>query len=235
VGFRQVHSEFITKLPMTAFPESWTPWVNEEFAKPYWNSLVEFVDAERHSEMVFPESADTFNAFRLTSPQSIKIVILGQDPYPTPGNAHGISFSVRSGVKLPASLRNIYKELKADLGIPVSTNGNLTTWAKRGVLLLNTVLTVRSGEVGSHRGKGWETFTDAVISAISQQSERTVFILWGSDAQKKRPLIDESKHAVLISAHPSPLSAHRGFFGSKPFSLANAKLVEWGRGAVDWS
>jgi uracil-DNA glycosylase len=183
---------------------------------------------------VMPPPADVFNAPRLTPLEAVRVVILGQDPYPTPGDAHGLAFSVAHGVPVPRSLANIFRELKADLGITPPGHGNLEAWARQGVLLLNAALTVEAGQAGSHRKLGWQALTDAMIRAVATRDEPAVFILWGADAQAKRPLIDPARHAVIESAHPSPLSASRGFFGSRPFSRANAFLRELGLGEVDW-
>jgi uracil-DNA glycosylase len=221
---------------MTNFnlPTEWIPFLNPFYDFSKAQAVVEFLQLERLSKQILPNSEDTFRAFELTLPSSIEVVILGQDPYPTPGNAHGLAFSVQDGVKIPASLKNIFKELESDLSVPISKSGNLTPWAKQGILLLNTVLSVVAGEAGSHRKKGWEQFTDAVIQAISASARPVVFLLWGADAQKKKSLIDSTRHLILESVHPSPLSARNGFFGSKPFSQINNQLVNWGRTAIDW-
>lgn len=216
----------------------WQAALAAEFAAPYYYALSAFVDAERtaHPGAIFPAESEVFNTLALTALADVKVFILGQDPYPTRGHAHGLAFSVQPTVKpLPASLRNIVKELESDLGLPKPSNGSLIPWAKQGVLLLNTVLTVREGTPNSHQGKGWETFTDAVIRAVSAQPEPVVFILWGKPAQKKEGLIDATRHTVLKSAHPSPLSASTGFFGSRPFSQANAALKAAGRPEIDWT
>ena len=220
--------------PPPGFPASWLPAVGAEFAKPYFAKLQAFVEAERAEQEIFPPAEDTFNAFKATPPDAVRVVILGQDPYPTPGQGHGLCFSVRPGVRLPASLRNIYQELTNDLAIPPSNHGYLMAWAKQGVLLMNAVLTVRSGKPASHAGKGWETFTDAALAAVNAGPSPVVFLLWGAYAQKKAGLIDASRHAVLKSAHPSPLSAHTGFFGSKPFSKIDDALKGFGRPPIDW-
>jgi uracil-DNA glycosylase len=183
---------------------------------------------------VLPPAPDVLAALRLTPPDAVRVVILGQDPYPTPGDAHGLAFSVRDGVAIPRSLRNIFKELEADLGIAQPRSGSLLSWARQGVLLLNACLTVEAGKAAAHRGLGWERLADEVVRHVSGGSPGAVFILWGADAQKKRPLIDEGRHLVIATAHPSPLSARRGFFGSRPFSRANAWLAERGRGGVEW-
>ena len=212
----------------------WNPLLRGEFAKPYWQQLQQFVAAERAAAEVYPAAADTFAALHLTPYAGLKVLILGQDPYHGPGQAHGLCFSVRDGVAPPPSLQNIVKELHADVGCTVPTGGDLTPWARQGVLLLNAVLTVRARSAGSHANKGWETFTDEVIRVASAKAERVVFVLWGAYARRKKGLVDLGRHVVIESAHPSPLSAHNGFFGSRPFSRANAALVEAGREPVDW-
>lgn len=212
----------------------WNPVLRGEFAKPYWPALQEFVQRERRYHEVFPPHDEMFAALHLTPYAATRVVILGQDPYHGPGQAHGLCFSVRPGVVIPPSLVNIYKELNADLGVPIPDHGNLRTWAEQGVLLLNTTLTVRKGAAASHQGKGWETFTDQVIAAVDAKPHTVVFILWGSHARKKRALLDTSRHVVIESAHPSPLSAHNGFFGSRPFSRTNAALVDAGLIPIDW-
>jgi uracil-DNA glycosylase len=184
--------------------------------------------------VVLPPAPDVFAALELTPPEAVRVVILGQDPYPTPGDAHGLAFSVRDSVAVPRSLRNIFKELQSDLGLPPPRSGSLLPWARQGVLLLNACLTVEAGAAGAHRGLGWERLSEDAVRHLSSVSPAAVFILWGADAQKKRPLIEEPKHLVIATAHPSPLSARRGFFGSRPFSRANAWLRERGREEVDW-
>ena len=218
-----------------ALTTDWNPILRAEFEKPYWSDLMAFVAAERATSEVFPPHADVFAALHLTPYADVKVFIVGQDPYHGPGQAHGLCFSVRPGVRVPPSLVNIYKELQSDLGVAIPGDGNLEQWARQGVLLLNTSLTVRSGEAASHQGKGWEIFTDEVIHAVNRKTDRVVFILWGAAARKKKAFIDESRHVVIESPHPSPLSAHRGFFGTRPFSRANAALIEAGRAPVDWS
>lgn len=213
----------------------WNPVLRGEFAKDYWAPLQAFVAAERAVGPVFPPEDEVFAALHLTPFASTKVLILGQDPYHGPGQAHGLCFSVRRGVTPPPSLVNIFKELHADLGCPVPGHGNLEHWAEQGVLLLNATLTVRARTAASHAGKGWETFTDAVIEAVNAKPETVVFMLWGSYARKKRFLVDTSRHTVIESAHPSPLSAHNGFFGSRPFSRANIALLGAGREPVDWA
>jgi uracil-DNA glycosylase len=212
----------------------WNPVLRDEFDKPYWSRLMQFVAQERATHEVYPPHDDVFAALHLTPLADVKVVILGQDPYHGPGQAHGLCFSVRPGIRVPPSLQNIHKELHDDLGVPVPDHGNLEAWARQGVLLLNTTLTVRAHEAASHQRQGWETFTDEVIHAVNEKTDRVVFILWGSAARKKAALVDPH-HVVIESPHPSPLSAHRGFFGTRPFSRANAALVEAGRTPVDWT
>jgi uracil-DNA glycosylase len=212
----------------------WGTLLAEEFEKPYYLQLRDFLKDEYLSETVFPEMDDIFNALCFTDYKDVKVVILGQDPYHGPGQAHGLSFSVKPGIALPPSLRNIFKELKDDLACEIPDNGFLKKWADQGVLLLNTVLTVRKGDANSHRGKGWETFTDQVITLLSEREKPVIFILWGKPAQSKLKLIDESRHKIILSVHPSPLSARRGFFGSKPFSKVNELLREQGEEEIDW-
>ncbi|HET8619045.1 MAG TPA: uracil-DNA glycosylase [Acidimicrobiales bacterium] len=213
----------------------WNPVLRGEFAKPYWTELQQFVAAERARGVVYPPADEVFAALHLTPYAEVKVVILGQDPYHGPDQAHGLCFSVRQGVPPPPSLQNIFKELEADLGITPPGHGCLDHWARQGVLLLNASLTVRQGRAASHQGKGWETFTDEVLRAVDDKPERVVFILWGASARKKKALVDRSRHVVIESPHPSPLSASSGFFGSRPFSRANAALVEAGRAPVDWA
>lgn len=213
----------------------WNPLLRAEFAKPYWSELQRFVAAERNHHPVYPPHDLVFAALHRTPYAEVKVVILGQDPYHGRGQAHGLCFSVPDGVPRPPSLRNILIELETDLGLPAPPGGNLERWADRGVLLLNTTLTVRAGRAASHQGKGWETFTDEVIRTVNAKDERVVFVLWGAAARRKRPLVDTGRHVVIESAHPSPLSASNGFFGSRPFSRANAALVEAGREPVDWN
>jgi len=219
----------------SAMPESWRAALAAEAERPEWTALMEFVAAERAAHTVLPDEADVFNAFRLTPLDRVKVLILGQDPYPTPGVAHGLSFSVRPGTPVPASLRNIYRERKDDLGLEPARHGCLAAWAQRGVLLLNTCLTVRAGEPNSHANRGWERFTDAAIRAVNALDRRVAFVLWGAAARRKAALIDAARHAVIASAHPSPLSARTGFFGSKPFSKINESLEKNGTAAIDWA
>ena len=213
----------------------WNPILREEFAKPYWPELQSFVATERRDHAVYPPHDEVFAALHQTPFADVKAVILGQDPYHGPGQAHGLCFSVRPGVALPPSLRNIFQELEADVGVRPPNHGCLDAWADQGVLLLNTTLTVRAHQAASHQKHGWETFTDEVIRAVDAKDERVVFILWGAAARKKKAFIDTSRHVVIESAHPSPLSAHNGFFGSRPFSRTNEALEAAGRTPIDWS
>jgi len=213
----------------------WNPVLREEFAKPYWAELQQFVIGERAKGTVYPPHDEVFAALHLTSYAEVKAVILGQDPYHGPNQAHGLCFSVRKGVPLPPSLQNIFKELEQDVGCTAPDHGCLDHWARQGVLLLNATLTVRRSQAASHQGKGWEVFTDEVLRMVNEKQERVVFILWGASARKKKALIDTSRHVIIESPHPSPLSASSGFFGSRPFSRANAALVEAGREPIDWS
>lgn len=217
------------------FDNDWDEQLREEVDKPYFNDLRYALAKEYKLHTVYPSKENLFQALKLTSYEHTKVVILGQDPYHGPGQAHGLSFSVLPGVRIPPSLVNIYKELHSDLGVPIPNNGYLVPWAKQGVLLLNTVMTVRDGQANSHKGLGWERFTDAVIEKLNEREKPVVFILWGSHAQKKGAFIDRHKHLVLESVHPSPLSAHRGFFGSRPFSKANAFLASQGMEPIDWT
>jgi len=213
----------------------WNPVLRGEFAKPYWPQLQRFVAEQRGQFRVYPPEEEVFAALHLTPYANTRVVILGQDPYHGPGQAHGLCFSVREGVAIPPSLANIHKELHTDLGLPIPRHGNLEAWARQGVLLLNTTLTVRAGQAASHHGKGWERFTDEVLKAVTAKPHRVVFILWGANARRKQSFIDLTRHTVIESAHPSPLSAHNGFFGSRPFSRTNAALIEAGLEAIDWA
>lgn len=213
---------------------SWQDVLEEEFQKDSYQQLREFLKQEYQTQTVFPDMFHIYEALELTPYEEVKVVILGQDPYHGPNQAHGLAFSVQPGVKIPPSLMNIYKELESDLGIPPVSHGYLTAWAKQGVLLLNTVLTVRNGQAYSHRGKGWEQITDAVIKKLNEREKPVVFILWGKPAQAKEAMIDTSRHIILKAPHPSPLSAHRGFFGSKPFSKANDALISLGEEPINW-
>lgn len=218
----------------------WNPVLAAELAKPYWAELQAFVAAERSAGPVFPPANDVFAALRLTPFAAVTVVILGQDPYHGPGQAHGLCFSVRPPTPPPPSLVNIFKERESDLGLGRPASGDLSAWARQGVLLLNTTMTVRAHQANSHQGRGWETFTDAVISAVAAKTDRVVFVLWGASARKKKALIagqaggGVAGHVVVESAHPSPLSAHNGFFGSRPFSRINQALVESGGVPIDW-
>ncbi|MGH9246706.1 MAG: uracil-DNA glycosylase [Acidimicrobiales bacterium] len=212
----------------------WNPVLRGEWDKPYWAELQRFVREERVRTAVYPAPAEVFAALHLTPYAEVKALILGQDPYHGAGQAHGLCFSVRLGVPCPPSLQNIFIELEADLGIKAPAHGCLDHWARQGVLLLNATLTVRARQAASHQGKGWETFTDEVIRAVNTKPERVVFIFWGASARRKRGLVDTSRHVIIESAHPSPLSAHNGFFGSRPFSRTNEALVAAGRAPIDW-
>ena len=216
-------------------PENdWGVRLAEELVQPYMRELLEFLETQYDTMAVYPPKTDLFNALKLTSLEKAKVVILGQDPYHGAGQAHGLSFSVQRGVKVPPSLRNMYKELEDDLGVKQAGHGCLEAWAQQGVLLLNTVLTVKEGKPASHQGKGWELFTDRIISLLNEREKPLVFLLWGKHAQDKARDIDSRKHHVLSSPHPSPFAARRGFFGSKPFSRANAFLTAIGSGPIDW-
>ncbi len=212
----------------------WDPLLHTEASKPYWNTLQTFVTHERETHVVYPAPADVLAALQLTPYASVRVMILGQDPYHGAGQAHGLSFSVRHGTPIPPSLANIFKELVTDLGVATPSHGNLERWAAQGVLLLNSTLTVRGAEPASHQGNGWETFTDEIIRTVNYKREHVVFVLWGNAARKKRAFIDTSRHTIIESAHPSPLSAHRGFFGSKPFSRTNAALAKAGQPTIHW-
>lgn len=212
----------------------WNPLLRGEFTKPYWSDLQDFVAGERQQHTVYPAPGDVFASLHLTPFADTRVLILGQDPYHGPRQAHGLCFSVTRGVPIPPSLANIHTELRDDLGIEPPGHGNLEAWARRGVLLLNTTLTVRAGQAASHQGRGWETFTDEVIGTVDGKDHRVVFILWGSHARRKKALIDSRRHTVIESAHPSPLSARNGFFGSRPFSRANAALADAGLDPIDW-
>ena len=215
--------------------ESWKQLLKEEFSKPYFEQLTAFLKTEKEQgKKIYPPGSLIFNAFEKTPLSNLKVLILGQDPYHGPGQAHGLCFSVADGVPPPPSLINIYKELNADIGMPVPQTGNLTKWAQQGVLLLNAVLTVRANEAASHAKSGWMDFTDAVIKKISDEKKGIVFLLWGKFAQEKQVLIDATKHHILKAAHPSPLSAHSGFFGCKHFSKANQLLAKQSLLAIDW-
>jgi len=213
---------------------SWKSKLEDEFQKPYFDELIQFVRKEYQSNTIYPPGKEIFRAFDCADFDEVKVVIIGQDPYHGPGQANGLCFSVREGMTMPPSLKNIFKEIHNDLGKPIPSNGDLERWARQGVLLLNATLTVRASSPGSHQNKGWETFTDAVIRHISDQKNNIVFLLWGAYAQKKGEIIDRNKHLVLMSAHPSPFSADRGFFGCKHFSKTNAYLKSKGIKEIDW-
>lgn len=218
-----------------AIDESWDEIIGDEFEKPYMGELRQFLKSEyRDGQRIFPPKEEYFSTFSATPFDRVRVVILGQDPYHGPGQAHGLCFSVREGVSLPPSLLNIFKELESDLKIPRAQNGNLEKWAHQGVLLLNSVLTVRENQAASHQGRGWEKFTDRVIQEVALRREGVAFVLWGAYAQKKAAFVDRRKHFVIESPHPSPLSAHRGFFGSRPFSKLNSYLESRGEVGINW-
>lgn len=219
---------------MAAIANDWLEPLKPEFAKPYYRKLYQTVNEEYRTHQIFPPADDIFNAFALTPLHEVKVVILGQDPYHGEGQAHGLCFSVKPDVEIPPSLVNIYKELQDDCGCEIPNNGYLTKWAKQGVLLLNTVLTVRAHQANSHRGIGWEEFTDAAIRILNEQDRPMVFILWGRPAQMKKSMLTNPNHLIIESPHPSPLSAYRGFFGSRPFSRTNKFLKEHGIKEIDW-
>ena len=219
---------------MVNIGNQWDELLADEFTKPYYLQLREFLKSEYRNYDIYPDMHDIFNALKYASYSDIKVVIIGQDPYHEPGQAHGLSFSVKRGVEPPPSLKNIYKEINSDLGLPIPRWGELTCWAKQGVLLMNAVLTVRRGQANSHRGKGWELFTDRVISLLNEREKPVVFLLWGGNAKQKIPLITNPNHLILTSAHPSPLSAYNGFFGCRHFSKCNRFLTAHGETAVDW-
>jgi uracil-DNA glycosylase len=219
---------------MVVIGTDWDEVLEGEFDKEYYLKLREFLKDEYKTQTIFPDMYDIFNALKLTSYKDTKVLILGQDPYHNVNQAHGLSFSVKPGVDTPPSLLNMYKELRDDLGCFIPNNGYLVPWAKQGVLLLNTALTVRAHQANSHKGKGWEIFTDNIIKTLNLRGDPVIFILWGNNARKKKDFIDTSKHFVIESAHPSPLSASRGFFGSKPFSKTNEILISLGKAPIDW-
>jgi len=214
--------------------ESWKEKLIDEFSAAYFSQLKAFLLEEKSSHTVYPPGSQIFNAFNFTPFNKVKVVILGQDPYHGPGQAHGLCFSVPEGIKQPPSLQNIFKEINQDLSIPIPQHGNLEKWTRQGVLLLNATLTVRAKQAGSHQNKGWEQFTDAAIKKLSDERENLVFLLWGNYAIAKKEIIDSSRHLILTSPHPSPFSVHRGFFGNKHFSKTNAYLREQGIGEIDW-
>lgn len=215
--------------------DSWWQQLKDEFNKPYYQELREMLKREYAEHTVYPEPNDIYNALHYTSYENVKVVILGQDPYHGPGQAHGLSFSVQPGVNPPPSLKNIFIELQNDIGADIPNHGSLVSWAKQGVLLLNTVLTVRRGQANSHKEKGWEQLTDSIIDVLNKRDKPVVFILWGRHAQMKKERIDTSKHFIIQSPHPSPFSARNGFFGSRPFSRANQYLEQIGDEPIDWS
>jgi uracil-DNA glycosylase len=219
---------------MARVPGTWREVLQDELRQPYLRDLADYVAEERARYPIYPADEHVFAALEHADYDAVRVVILGQDPYHGPNQAHGLSFSVPPGVPHPPSLLNIFKELRDDLGCPIPRHGTLTRWAEQGVLLLNAVLTVRAGQAGSHAGKGWERLTDAIIQTLSAREQGAVFVLWGRYAQQKRSLIDTSRHGVIASAHPSPLSAHNGFFGSRPFSQVNAALERMGQQPIDW-
>jgi uracil-DNA glycosylase len=218
----------------TRIPEAWRVLLAEEFEKPYFKSLEATLETERTTKTIYPPPEEVFNALNYCSPQTCKVLLLGQDPYHGPGQAHGLSFSVKSGIKTPPSLRNMYKELESDLGHPIAKHGTLTPWAKQGVLMLNAVLTVEHKKAASHKKIGWMNFTDAIIRLLSNREQPLVFLLWGGFAKKKCRLIDQQKQTVIVGTHPSPLSAHNGFWGSKPYSAVNDALKNLGLTPIDW-
>lgn len=215
--------------------QGWATRLHEDMSSAYFRSVTNFVASERETNLVFPTDDDLLHCLSFKGPEETKVVIIGQDPYHGPGQAHGLSFSVPDGVAIPPSLRNIFTELSDDCAISSPTNGDLSAWAEQGVLLLNTTLTVRSGEPGSHLGRGWEHFTDQIIRVVNDNTKGCVFILWGAHARSKKVLITASQHVVIESVHPSPLSAYRGFFGSRPFTRANQALIEAGRTPINWT
>lgn len=219
---------------MAMIDNDWLPELKPEFQKPYYKELYQFIRTEYSTGCIFPPAEDIFNAFHLTPLSRVKVVILGQDPYHDNGQAHGLCFSVKPGIPIPKSLQNIYRELHDDMGCRIPNNGYLVKWAEQGVLMLNTVLTVQAHTAFSHRGHGWEEFTDAAIRILNEQDRPMVFILWGRPAQEKKALLNNPKHLILESPHPSPLSANRGFFGSRPFSRTNRFLIEQGLEPIDW-
>ncbi len=219
---------------MAAIDNDWKVALGEEFKKPYYKKLFTIIKDEYETNEIFPAAEDIFAAYHLTPLADVKVVILGQDPYHGEGQAEGLCFSVKKEVEIPPSLMNIYKELKDDLGIELPNHGSLVSWAKQGILLINTVLTVRAHQANSHKGIGWEEFTDATIKAVNNQDRPVVFILWGKPAQKKRAMLNNPKHLILEAPHPSPLSSYRGFFGSKPFSQTNTFLKQMGEAPIDW-
>ncbi|WP_394847960.1 uracil-DNA glycosylase [Pendulispora brunnea] len=218
-----------------SIPKAWLEALSRERSASWFTELCTFVEGERARGPVYPPEVDVFAALEHTPLDDVKVILVGQDPYHGPGQAEGLAFSVRQGIRPPPSLVNMFKELAADIGCPAPTSGSLVPWAKQGVLLLNTVLTVREGEANSHKGKGWEKLTDAIIRTASERCAPSVFVLWGAHAKKKKSLVDASRHRVLEGVHPSPLSAHTGFFGSRPYSKINDLLTQMGRPPVEWT
>jgi uracil-DNA glycosylase len=225
---------YLDYMTIPLISNSWQQVLTEEFDKSYFQALQSFLMEERETQTIFPGEADVFSAFELTPYEDVRVLLLGQDPYHDDNQAHGLCFSVKPGIKPPPSLANIYKELQSDLECKIPNNGYLLPWAKQGILMLNAVLTVRAHTPNSHKNRGWETFTDAVISKVNQKTDPVIFLLWGAYAQKKLKLIDTTRHTVIQSAHPSPLSARNGFFGSQPFSKINSTLDSFGRSPIDW-
>ena len=222
--------------PLIQLEASWREALSGEFEQPYMKELRAFLASElKKGKMIFPRMSEVFNALNTTPLERVRVVILGQDPYHGPGQAHGLCFSVRKGVPLPPSLQNIFKEIESEMGVEMGQSGDLTNWAEQGVLLLNTVLTIENGKAHSHQGKGWERFTDRVIQVVNARNQPVIFVLWGNPAQKKISLITNPKHKILKSPHPSPLSAHRGFFGNGHFVMINKWLRDWGSAPIDWS
>jgi uracil-DNA glycosylase len=221
-------------MAIVSLSSSWQQVLRSELEQPYFQQLQAFLATERQTQTIFPPVADVFTAFQLTAYAQVKVLVLGQDPYHDDRQAHGLCFSVNPGIKPPPSLANIYKELQADLNCPIPNHGYLAAWAKQGILMLNTVLTVQAHNPNSHKNQGWEKFTDAVISKVNDKPDPVIFVLWGAYAQKKLALIDTDRHHVIQSAHPSPLSAYRGFFGSKPFSAINTALKATGQPEINW-
>lgn len=219
---------------MVKIGNDWDKVLEGEFEKPYYLELRQFLKNEYETQVIYPDMYDIFNALKYTSYKDTKVLILGQDPYHGENQAHGLAFSVKPGVRIPPSLLNMYKELHVDLGCFIPNNGYLVPWAEQGVLLLNTALTVRAHQANSHKGKGWEVFTDNIIKLLNLRDEPVIFVLWGNNARSKKKLIDTNKHYIIESAHPSPLSASRGFFGSKPFSKTNDILIKLGRTPINW-
>ncbi|TSA51244.1 MAG: uracil-DNA glycosylase [Actinobacteria bacterium] len=215
-------------------PQSWLDSFANQTSQPYWHQLQDFIQTQRETSIVYPPVGQIFRAFELTAPQDVHVVVLGQDPYHSHGQANGLCFSVPGGVKIPPSLRNIYKELHTDLGITPATSGDLSSWARQGVLLLNATLTVSQDGAGTHQGYGWETFTDAVVRTLGTSGSPIVFVLWGAFARRKKILITHPQHTIIESVHPSPLSAHNGFFGSRPFSQINDALIRNASSPLDW-